>query len=315
MNILRKSKTALAAGCLCASLGLAAEPFYTAGQTDLARGQQPQTVAVKYAESYSGLQVIDLSDMGEMRGGFSFGGMEMTFGATLSTLIDNIKLETVFNVTAGGAEVISQVLSNIANVNDAVAALKNAVMDNLPSEPTTSAVTGPTAGLIPATGTPATGTPSALQSSVTGNPPTVVPSSRMVSPAAPVTPQPSQQEASLQQVATVPTTTAVAAVATSNVVLIGQDSALSIADLSPADVNLDGVGHSNGFSGIVVSNKKGFTAAVHKLTQDAAISAIISNASDLKVSQKLDIQINIQNLKSAREASLRSALSKLGMSR
>lgn len=367
MNILSKSNIAImAAGCLCAASALAAERTYAYGQTAPAPSQQPPSVTVESAELYSGLQMIDLNDLDKMRGGFSFGGMEMTFGATLSTLIDNIKLETVFNITSGGAEVISQVLSNLANVNDAVAALKNAVMGNLPAEPTKSTVTGPTAGV-----TPATGTPSALQPSVSGTQPTVVPSSSPVSTAAPIIenpiapvsptssnvaaatagstptatiyspsheptpvappPTPPMAAPSAPAVnpvttivatapqpgpqATIPSQAATAPAAAPSVVLIGQDTELSISDLAPVDVNLEGVGGANGFSGIVVSNNNDFTAAVHKLTQDAAISAVISNASDLRVSQKLDIKIDIQNIKSAREASMRSALSKLGISR
>ncbi|MEH6652261.1 MAG: hypothetical protein V7707_19740 [Motiliproteus sp.] len=322
--------------------------------------------------TYVGHQVIDLATMEQMRGGFSFAGMEVKFGATLSTLIDNIKLETVFNITSAGAEIVSQMMSNLAAVNESVAAIsqniaiqKSELMSSAANPASTSTVTGPVAGVT------ATGTPSALQPSVPAQQLTTVPSSTAQtalaqsphSTAAPIVNNPINSAAPTQQpsiatatagsspsatvhtpittvqsgqpagslttsatssaqqpAAQIAATTIVTTPSQPNAtttqsnggsaVLVGQGTGTSLAELTPVDIDLSGVSDDNGFSGIVVSNNKGFTAALHKLTQDAAISAVISNASQLKVSQKLNIKINIANAKSAQQASMRAALSK-----
>lgn len=317
--------------------------------------------------TYVGHEIIDLAQMEQMRGGFSFAGMEVKFGATLSTLIDNIKLETVFNVTSAGAEIVSQMMSDLASVNESIAA----IAQNIATQKS-ELVTGPVAGV-----TLATGTPSASQPTVPAQQPTTAPSPAQTalansphSTAAPVvnnpiTPTPPSQPSiatatagtspsatvqtptttvqagqpagslttaatsSAQQpaqvaatnIVTTPSPTTPAATTTSqpaettqangsSAVLVGQGNETPLAELTPVDVDLSGLSDDNGFSGIVVSNNKGFTAALHKLTQDAAISAVISNASKIKVSQKLEIKIDIANAKSARQASMRAALSK-----
>ncbi len=295
-----------------------------------------------------------------MRGGFSFGGMELKFGATLSTMIDSIKLETIFNITSAGAEIVSQILVNLASANEVIAALTQNVSVQkqqrqsslTQSEATTATVAGPAAGA-----TPATGTPSALQPTVPAPLPTAVPSPQSaryqspVSTAAPIienpivqttpdqpsiamatagsnptatiyTPPPasSSQAAMTTQATPTPSTTMNApssatitsqpqSAPISNAVLIGPERSLS--DLTPVDVNLQGINDAGGFSGLVISNSKGFTAALHKLTQDAIISAVVSNASGLKIRQQLAIKIDIQNVKSARETSRRAAISQI----
>ncbi len=204
----------------------------------------PMLITVS-SDAYSGADVINLDEMNEMRGGFSFGGLKLKFGATLSTLIDSIKLETVFSITSQGAQVVSQMLTHLGMMKETVS-----VASNSPSVITESNGSG------------------------TGNAET-----------------------------TVSTQT--------NAILVGPETGVSVSDLAPVDFKLDGVNSSNGFSGVVVSSNKGFTTALHKLTKDAAISAIISNASNVRASQKLDIKINIQNAKSTAKAAKAAALSKI----
>jgi hypothetical protein len=213
---------------VCSSLILATQTLAADIQGIRISSQSLLPAAEVPSDAYAGMNVINLDEMGEMRGGFSFAGLDMKFGATLSTVIDSIKLDTVFNITAGGAEVVSQMLSNLAGLNDAVV------------ETRSSDVAGATTA-----------------------------------------------------------------------VLVGPDTGVSASDLAPMDISLDGVNNSNGYSGVVINNNKGFTAALHKLTQDAAISAIISNASSLKASHKLNVKIEVEHAKSAGNAAKAAALSKL----
>ena len=318
--------------------------------------------------TYIGHEIIDLAQMEQMRGGFSFAGMEVKFGATLSTLIDNIKLETVFNVTSAGAEIVSQMVSDLASINESIAA----IAQNIATQKS-ELVTGPVAGVTLATGTPSasqptvpaqqpTTAPSPAQTALANSPhstaapvvnnpitstppsqPSIATATAGTSPSATVqtpttTVQARQPAGSLTTAATSSAQQPVAQVAATNIVttpspttpaatttsqpaettqangssavLVGQGNETPLAELTPVNVDLSGLSDDNGFSGIVVSNNKGFTAALHKLTQDAAISAVISNASEVIVSQKLEIKIDIANTKSARQASMRAALSK-----
>ena len=281
--------------------------------TELQADSGHQYSRMELEGAYAGSETLALADMAEMRGGFSFGGMEMSFGATLSTLIDSVKLETVFNISSRGAEIVSQALSHLAKVNPATVSVveqtiasatptpaQTATSDTLATTPaapaaissstTTPTVTGPAASV-----TPATGTPSASQPTVPVEQVVAVPSSTV------------QTKATVQT--TAPSTTPAANNPTT--VVVGPDSGLSVAELTPVDVQLDGLSTASGFSGVVINNNKGFTAAVHKLTQEAAISAVISNASQLRVNQKLDIRIEIANAKAARQAAFRAQMSQI----
>ncbi len=394
----KSTSNGIAACLLCSALLVTAEHL-----TAESRASTSRLTAVS-SEVYAGLPVINLNDLDQMRGGFNFGGLEVNFGATLSTLIDSVKLETVFNITSSGAQIVSQMLSNLSSVKDMVAALTQQTKVNVPAESLTASVKGPADGV-----TLVTETPSASQPSVPVTQPTVAPSSSLVSTAPPVienpfapasnqpksiatatagpnptariytpasttnnvpadtsnsapavnsnpsnlavsnpntvttttptaiattgpnapsaavsnTPAPSNIGVAALSVAptdpqttavfstTVDTTPVATATPATNAVLVGPETGVSVTDLAPMDINLNGVGNDSGFSGIVVSNHKGFTAALHKLTQDAAISAVISNASDQMVSQKLQIKIDIRNAKAAKEAQLRAQMSKI----
>lgn len=53
--------------------------------------------------------VIADDEMGQMRAGFNFGGLDVDFGARLQTLIDNrVELVSVVNFTRAGANIVSQ---------------------------------------------------------------------------------------------------------------------------------------------------------------------------------------------------------------
>lgn len=57
--------------------------------------------------------VIADDEMGQMRAGFNFGGLDVDFGARLQTLIDNrVELVSVVNFTRAGANIVSQTFSD-----------------------------------------------------------------------------------------------------------------------------------------------------------------------------------------------------------
>ncbi|MFG6159451.1 hypothetical protein ACGTNG_11665 [Halomonas sp. 1390] len=57
---------------------------------------------------YRGTVIAD-EEMGQMRAGFNFGGLDVDFGARLQTLIDNrVEMVSVVNFTQAGANVVSQ---------------------------------------------------------------------------------------------------------------------------------------------------------------------------------------------------------------
>ena len=49
--------------------------------------------------------------MEELRGGFQIAGLDMSFGATLQTLVDNVRMNTVFVINGAGTEVVSHTIS------------------------------------------------------------------------------------------------------------------------------------------------------------------------------------------------------------
>lgn len=59
--------------------------------------------------------VIDDNVLSEMRGGFSISGMELSFGVTMKSMMDNIRYETSVRLTKSGPQIISQQLSDTAS--------------------------------------------------------------------------------------------------------------------------------------------------------------------------------------------------------
>lgn len=76
----------------------------------------------------------------------------------------------------------------------------------------------------------------------------------------------------------------------------------TIGAISNGKFNLSGL---NDFSGIVVSDAQGgTTAALHSLTKNAIVSALVSDASGRSIQQNIDISISVENfsaIKSARQ--------------
>ncbi|MFY0990091.1 hypothetical protein [Halomonas sp. C05BenzN] len=67
------------------------------------------TMARATQDAYHRGVIIDEAELGQLRGGFSIGGMQLDFGAELTTLIDNrIELVSVMNFTRSGVELVSR---------------------------------------------------------------------------------------------------------------------------------------------------------------------------------------------------------------
>lgn len=81
--------------------------------------------------------------------------------------------------------------------------------------------------------------------------------------------------------------------------------AVPISDIAPPDIDLSGLAQ---WSGIVLDDTQGFTAALHNITDDAIISSVISDASGRDIQQRVDISVNIANMPALRAAAMRSSI-------
>lgn len=221
---------------------------------------QPMTAALGSPAgiAFAQLELIDTAELAELRGGLSIGGIDVEFGATLRTLIDNVKLTTAYRISEAGIQVLSETLGRVS-VEDIMQQGGNAA--------------------------PAV-TPIARFGGIS------IPISISRSPAPATAPQ-SASAASQPLSAGVDAT------------LVGPSTGTKVTDLTPVGVSLSGV---ENYSGVVVNDAKGFTAALHDITRQAIISALISTASDRKVSQRLELDVRLQNLGEVRAAAIRAAV-------
>ena len=81
-----------------------------------AAGVQPMIVGsgAPSDSAFAQLELIDRAEMAELRGGLTIGGINMEFGATLRTLIDNVKLTTAYRISEAGIQVLSETLGNVS---------------------------------------------------------------------------------------------------------------------------------------------------------------------------------------------------------
>ncbi len=70
--------------------------------------------------SFSYLQPLEEAELEELRGGFQLAGLDMSFGATLQTLVDNVRMDTVFVIHPTGAEMVSQTVSQQGTIEGQV---------------------------------------------------------------------------------------------------------------------------------------------------------------------------------------------------
>ncbi|WP_139249053.1 hypothetical protein [Modicisalibacter ilicicola] len=173
----------------------------------------PSLVAPTPPGLFAQARVIEAAEMAELRGGFTAGGIDMSFGATLRTMIDDIRLETVMNITRTGQNIVSQTLENTSHLRD---------MADRP-----------------------------------------------------------------------------------RVDLVGPGTGRPVTETTPERVDLAGL---ENLSGVAVQDAKGFSAALHRLTQESILSTVVSNASGRDIRQQLDIRLDIHNLEALRAAQTRSRI-------
>ncbi len=192
--LLRRWPAAVLAGCLAmASVEVpGSERFWTE-----TRGEH---------DIYYRGEAIEEGDLASLRGGFRIGGMELAFGAELTTLIDEqVQLVSLVNITPSGVDLVSRTLS----------------------DPTGQAS------------------------------------------------------------------------------LVGPGTGVRITDLTPNGVDLTGLA---GFSGMTLEDTRGFTAALHQITNSAILSGVVTNASGTAIDQRIDIQVRASNVGQLQMARQRQAI-------
>lgn len=70
------------------------------------------------AADFSYLNPMKKTELEMLRGGFQIAGIDMNFGATLQTLVDNVRMDTVFIIHQGGAEIVSQTVTQLKTIED-----------------------------------------------------------------------------------------------------------------------------------------------------------------------------------------------------
>ncbi|MCE8017269.1 hypothetical protein HOP62_14410 [Halomonas sp. MCCC 1A17488] len=63
------------------------------------------------AADFAYLEPLAEEELRELRGGFQISGLDMSFGATLQTLVDNVRMDTVFVINGAGTEIVSQTIT------------------------------------------------------------------------------------------------------------------------------------------------------------------------------------------------------------
>ncbi|MBA2777858.1 hypothetical protein [Billgrantia kenyensis] len=73
-----------------------------------------------HAADFAHLDPLKEVEMEALRGGFQIAGLDMSFGATLQTLVDNVRMDTVFVIHRGGTDIVSQTVTELAAIEGQV---------------------------------------------------------------------------------------------------------------------------------------------------------------------------------------------------
>lgn len=76
--------------------------------------------AALQAADFASFDPIAEAELAELRGGFELAGLDMSFGATLQTLVDNVRMDTVFVINGAGTEMVSQTISQLDAIDGQV---------------------------------------------------------------------------------------------------------------------------------------------------------------------------------------------------
>ena len=86
---------------------------------------------------------------------------------------------------------------------------------------------------------------------------------------------------------------------------VGPGTGVLVTDLTPAGVDLSGLA---GFSGVTLSDAKGFTAALQNITRDAIVSGVVSNAYGRNIQQRINVDVQLNNIGALKAARQRAAI-------
>lgn len=84
----------------------------------------------------------------------------------------------------------------------------------------------------------------------------------------------------------------------------GRDTDVSLQDVAPANVDLGGLA---GDSGVAINDSNGFSAALHRITQNQILGIIVNTADGRSLRQELNVEVTVQNFGSFQQ-SIRSAI-------
>ncbi|WP_458525150.1 hypothetical protein [Onishia taeanensis] len=206
LRSIRKDGYGKMSGTVLAALLLSATSVpVTAGTESMILREAAMAPLEEDIYTHAHAAIIPLDDMNELRGGFSIGGVDVDFGATLQTRIDGmVRMQTQLAFTQAGMNVVSeQVFSQ------------------------SSSVTNVSPGSTP------------------------------------------------------------------------------ITRVAPPTFNLAGLAD---FSGVAFSDAGSFTAALHNITRNAIVSAVVSNGSGQNISQSIDISVSLRNAEALQAAQSQAAI-------
>ncbi|MCW4150881.1 hypothetical protein OM427_15215 [Halomonas sp. 18H] len=86
---------------------------------------------------------------------------------------------------------------------------------------------------------------------------------------------------------------------------VGPGTGVLVTDMTPRGLDLSGLA---GFSGVTLSDAKGFTAALQNITRDAIVSGVVSNASGRNIQQRIDVDVQLNNIGALKAARQRAAI-------
>ncbi len=76
--------------------------------------------ATLQAADFSRLAPLAEAELATLRGGYQLAGLDMSFGATLQTVVDNVRMDTVFVINGAGTDIVSQTVTQHGGVDGQV---------------------------------------------------------------------------------------------------------------------------------------------------------------------------------------------------
>lgn len=250
---------------------------------------------------FAAFPVIDHDQMAQLRGGFTFAGMEFEVGANVRTLIDNVvRLETIVQLTQAGwvssNRDLAQAASNMQSARGAQLSQVAQDAASLVKDIATGAINRGQTGSANSTAVATAGNTQAAAAS---------PGQGGV-----VSIDLAGQLAGLRNLATRigAEATSIDNPAAANGAPTQPDAATapSVISLgSGAQVDLSGLGDK--IQGVVLNDTKGLTTAIQAFTRNQISNTVINQANNRRIDIQMNVEINVKNF-SQYSAALRNTL-------